>query len=144
MVELSACVAQHKDALVINREKEVSSIISAHVWYHVSKCTILAVKCRVYATNCTELVVKRSVNVPNKIVLAVQVQGLRVMSSHRRTRPTTVNTQEEAISEYPPAKKRCSRIEVAVKESRDKVMDSNDGDVILFLPIFTNYLHYVK
>ena len=74
MVELSACVAQHKDALVIDREKEMSSIISVHVWYHVPKCTILVVKCRVYAPNCTELVVKCSVNVPNKIVLAVQVQ----------------------------------------------------------------------
>ena len=51
MLEISACVAQRKDALVIDREKEVSSIIFVHVQYHVPKCIVL--------------VINFSVNVPN-------------------------------------------------------------------------------
>ena len=34
------------------------------------------------------------------------------------------------------------RMEMAVKESEDKVVHSNDGDVIPMY-IFTSYLHYV-
>ena len=57
MLEVSTCVAQYKNALVINRE--ASSI--TFKFAHVPKCRVLAVKCSVNALHCIALKVECSV-----------------------------------------------------------------------------------
>ena len=83
----------------------MSSTILVHIWYHVPKCMVLAVKCRVYAPNCTELV-----------VLMCQIK-LYWQSSAGFTRSEFLQKNTASRSEYsrgsyhrvPPVKKRCNK-----------------------------------
>ena len=69
MLELSVdAPPKHKDAPVINREREGSSI----TFVHLSKCRVLAVKNSVYMPNCIILAVKCGVNTSCCIVLGVE------------------------------------------------------------------------
>ena len=69
MLEFSAdAPLKHNDAPVINREREMSSVIFAHM----PKCRVLAVKYSVDVPKCIILAVKCGVNTSHYIVLEVE------------------------------------------------------------------------
>ena len=69
MLELSAdAPPKYKDVLVIDRERQVSSI----TFVHIPKGRMLVFKYSVYAPNCIILVVKCGVNTSRCIVLEVE------------------------------------------------------------------------